>query len=461
MRRTMTVLVLSLLSLAAAAFAALRTRVAPGPIGDKPPAVVTRAGALSISAQLDRAFVSERGGGEAYLEVDVIADGKREQGARVPVNAVLVLDRSGSMTGQKLARAKEAARELLTQLNGDDRFALIDFGSDARVLVPSMAATPANTESALALVDGLRAYGGTNLSAALDLAAPQLASGRGTGRTDKVFLASDGQANEGISTRRGLLEVARRDFGTIATVSTFGVGDDYDEDMMTSLAAQSGGMTHFIKNANEIVPAFRAELSRATSAVARNVRLIVTPAPGTRVQQVIGYESDGGWVRLPDFAAGERRRVLVKLELGAGKGQAELAKVQLSFLGDDGATRECLAAAAATFTADEKQASRRDAPAAFNGARAEMNALAAKTSELFARGQRAAAAVEVGKMRGLASMAAAAPAAKPADRAQVLDEMKQYEAMFDQTVPVGLGASSGAPSKAAKQAAFDNVRSSY
>jgi Ca-activated chloride channel family protein len=464
LRRTLIVLAVALCSLAAAAFAALRNRLQPPEEpGKKPPAVVSRSGVLSVSAQLDRAYVSETGGGEAYLEVDVMADGKPEEGVRVPVNAVLVLDRSGSMTGPKLARAKDAARELLARLNGDDRFALVDFGSTARLLVPSMAANGANKERALALVNALEAEGGTNMSAALDLAAPELAKGRAAGRADKVFLASDGQANEGISSRHGLLEVARRDFGGATTVSTFGVGEDYDEDLMTSLAAQAGGLTHFIRSADEIVPAFRAELQRATKAVARNVRLVVQPAAGTRVVSVIGYESDGGWVRLPDFAAGERRRVMVKLNLGGGKGVAELAKVQLSFLGEDGGAQACTASATTTFTADEKLAARRDSPAAFNGARAELNALAGEAASLFSMGKRGEAVQRVAKMKHLNAFVSQMPAAaaKPAERAIVEQELKGYEAMFDQTTAAAEGAPSSAPVKAARQQAFDNSRATY
>ena len=135
MRRTLAILAVAVFSLAAAAFAALRGKLLePRPADPtQQQASIGRAGPLQFSAQLDRAFVSASRGGEAYLEVVVSAEGKGEEGPRVPVNAVLVLDRSGSMTGEKLARAKDAARELLARLNGDDRFALIDFGSDARV----------------------------------------------------------------------------------------------------------------------------------------------------------------------------------------------------------------------------------------------------------------------------------------------------------------------------------------
>ena len=470
MRRTVTVLAVAFLSLAAAAYAAVR-RGLVHPSSTRPPEErvqhpapgLARAGALRLSAQLDRALISERGGGEAYLEVDVMADGMPdESAARVPVNAVLVLDRSGSMTGPKLARAKEAARELLSRLNGDDRFALVDFGSSARLLVPSMAASGAAKERALALVNALEAEGGTNLSAALELAAPELAKGRAGGRADKIFLASDGQANEGISTRSGLLDVARRSFGDKTTVSTFGVGEDYDEDLMTALAAQAGGQTHFIRSGDELVPAFRAELSRASHAVARNVRLVVAPLAGARVERVIGYESDGGWVRLPDFAAGERRRVLVKLQLGPGKGVAEIARMTVTFDGEGQSESQTLSAAAtAAYTADEEKAARRDGAAAFQGARAEMADLANEAATLASRGKRAEAQMRLAKMRSLNAFAAGVPAAAPAEKKKMERELHAYESSIDSTIAVDFGGPADANAKGAKQQAFDTVRETY
>ena len=458
MRRTAAVFALALLSLAAAAFAALRPRFT-GQDPKRDPPSVARAGVLSISAQLDRAFVSETRGGEAYLEVIATADGSVTEGAKVPVNAVLILDRSGSMSGEKLARAKDAARELLSRLDGDDRFSLIDFGSSARVLVPSMSATGAAKERALQLVNALEADGGTNLSAALELAGPQLRSGYGTGRVNKVFLASDGQANEGVSSRVGLMIVARTALGD-ATVSTFGVGEDYDEDMMTALASQAGGMTHYIQRADEIVPAFRAELQRAAKVVARNVRLVVQPAAGARVEKVIGYESDGGWVRLPDFSAGERRRILVKLQLPPGHGRAELAKVNVSFVADDGAQATATTAAAATYTPDEQQASNRKGQAAYQGARAEMAVVASEAASLAASGRTVEVRDRMAKLSRLNAFAQE-NAPKDADKQDAERELKKYEGLVGGIGAGAPGAAAPPPAKALKQHAFDAIRAAY
>ncbi len=270
MLRTAVVLSLVLASATAAAIAALRApRKPPVPAAD-PPAAIVREGGLRLSARLDRRWVDARGGA-SYLEIGVAADGVPERGPRTAVNAVLIIDRSGSMSGEKIARARDAARSLIAELDGEDRLAIVDFASDAHLLVPSAAVTPALKEIALAQVARLQATTGTNLSSALDLAAPQLERGRASSRLDKVFLATDGLANEGVSDRAGLLRIAARDFGR-ATVSTFGIGEDYDEDFLAALAVQGGGRTRFIHSASELEPAMRAELTRAARTVARDVR---------------------------------------------------------------------------------------------------------------------------------------------------------------------------------------------
>jgi len=140
MVRTAVVLSLVLASATAAAVAALRVPRKSPPAPVDPPAAV-REGALRLSARLDRRWIDARGG-TSYLEVGVAADGVPERGTRTAVNAVLIIDRSGSMSGEKIARARDAARSLIAELNGEDRLAIVDFASDARVLVPSAAVTP-------------------------------------------------------------------------------------------------------------------------------------------------------------------------------------------------------------------------------------------------------------------------------------------------------------------------------
>jgi len=236
MRRTFALLAVALASFAAAAVAALLRPKPPVPDRVRPAPTEVRGsrGPVELHAVLERLYLPEDRESSAYLQIDLAAPSDGAERPRVPVNAVLILDRSGSMRGAKIERARDAARALVQALGPEDRLAIVDFSSSASVLFPSTALSPQSRARALAAIERLEAQGGTNMSAAFDAAAPELRSGRARGRVDKVFLASDGQANEGIADRSGLLRVARRDFES-ATLSTFGVGDDYDEDLMSAL----------------------------------------------------------------------------------------------------------------------------------------------------------------------------------------------------------------------------------
>ena len=408
--------------------------------------------ALHFSTQLEHSFLSERSGGEVYVQVDLAADAAREEGHRVPVNAVMILDRSGSMSGMKIERARAAAVALIQALGPRDRFALVDFSSGARVLVPSTAATPDAKENALALVRVIQAMGGTNLSAAFEAAAPQLSEGHAPGRVDKVFVASDGQANQGISGRPALLRLALQRFGA-ATVSTFGIGEDYDEQFMTQLAVQSGGRARYVSDGADLPQAFASEFNRAAKAVAQDVRLEVRPFRNVRVVHVIGF--DGQSVRLPDIAAGEQRRVLVKLAVPPGTGTAELADLVLTYRDARGTGQTLRATAQAQYTADAvKLDAQKPNKITWQAAMGEMADAAKSALSYQAANEPALAKKEQARVQELAAhamVAAPAPAAQKlkaradaygqslsASGAGVQSERKALSAQAseDETVPV-------------------------
>ena len=439
MRRTFALVAAALASIAAAAMASLLRPTPPRPV---PP---QQQGDLRVSAQLDRRYFSETSGGEAYLQVDLSAAGGQGERARVPVNAVLILDRSGSMSGEKIEKAREAARALIAALNGEDRLALIAFSSDAQVLLPSTAMTPGAREQALAAVNALDPTGGTNLESALRAAGPELQKGHAQGRADKVFLASDGQVNEGVTDRTALLAETQRDLGS-ATVSTFGIGDDYDENLLSALAAQAGGRARYIQSAAVLPEAFHAELTRASRLVARGVRLKLRGLAGAEIGKVLGYDVQDGFIRLPDFAAGEERRVLARVNIPAGHGQTDLALVEVVY--DDGKTVQ--ATASASFTRDGGKLAEAPGPAALEGARLEMAEAAESAARLREEGRREEAKAQLANLYSIANRAAAAAPAQAAAMHSKADEYRD-----DVQAIEGAGSAAG---KRLKEKAFDAAR---
>ena len=449
MRRTFALVVVAIASLAAAAVAALLRPAPPDPAKAKHVSVSSGGGPLRMAVQLDRRHLSQDEAAAAYLQIDLAASASDSQLRRVPVNAVLILDRSGSMSGAKMERARDAARALVQALGQDDRLAVVSFASEAMVALPSTPLTGNARARALDAIERIRPAGGTNLSAAFDLAAPELARGRAAGRVDKVFLASDGRANEGVVGRAGLLRLCAADLGS-ATLSTFGVGDDYDEDLMTALAAQAGGRARYIDSPQILPGAFRDELRRAATLVARRVRIRAIATSAADSVQPIGFTAEEGWVRLPDFAASEERRVLYSLRIRPRAGEAALATVELRYETASGEEVLAQGSASAVFTREAALLREPAGEAAANGARAEMAARAELAAQAQESGRADEARAQVQELKLVAQRAAAAAPAQAAEMSSAAESYRRDIASID--------SAGGAASKRLKEKTFDAVR---
>jgi hypothetical protein len=228
------------------------------------------------------------------------------------------------------------------------------------------------------------------------------------------------------------------------------MGEDYDEDLMSALAAQAGGRARYIQSPEILPGAFHDELSRATAAVARGVRLRISGLAGAGIARVLGYEAQDGWVRVPDFAAGEARRVLVKLAIPPGHGATDLAAVELRFEDAQGAEQSARSVAQAAFTSDRGSLAEAPNAAAVEGAKQEMAQLADQAARYQEEGRRDEAKARVDQLKQVASRAAAvAPAQAAAISKQALE--------YDDEVRAISGRGS-AMSKKVKEQAFDAAR---
>jgi Ca-activated chloride channel family protein len=300
---------------------------------EEPPATLTlplitatpAGGALTLSGKLSGAYVQE-GPGEAFAWLELKAR-PEETGRRVPVNLALVLDRSGSMSGQKLSDARRAAEALVHRLTPEDRLAFIDYGTEVRVQ-PGRPVTPAVRAELLGLIRELRDDGSTNISGGLTEAANALRPHLREYRVSRAILLSDGQPTVGLVEDSELFGLARslRDEGI--TVSALGVGDDFQERLMRGMAEQGGGYSGFIDDSARLAEVFSRELDQATSTVARRVELHLTLPPAVHAVDVLGLPStrEGNTVKVPlyDLAANQAVRVVVKLRLEAGASSGPL-----------------------------------------------------------------------------------------------------------------------------------------
>jgi len=208
-----------------------------------------------------------------YLEVK--AEKVVTTQARKPLNLNLVIDRSGSMRGPKLEYAKEALRFVVQHLTSDDRVSLVQYDNEVEVLYPN--APLGNKQRLLKIIDNIRSRGSTNLSGGMIEGFEQAKKGASSEAVSRVLLLSDGLANQGIRDPQKMAEIAQKTFREEGiSLSTFGLGSDYDEKLMIKLAEYGGGSPHFIGLPDDIPRVFEAELSGLLAVVAQNTRVEIT-----------------------------------------------------------------------------------------------------------------------------------------------------------------------------------------
>jgi len=267
-------------------------------------------------------------GGRACLQLMLTA---REAGEplRRPMNLCVVLDRSGSMAEEgKIAHAKEALCALIDRLREDDIFSLVIYDDVVDVL---RSAGPAGDRRTLRdLVEGIQPRGWTNLGGGMQEGFRQVARNAGEGYVNRVVLLSDGLANRGITDPSVLGAIARRYRDRSISLTTMGVGLDYNENLMCALASEGGGNYYFIESGRDLASILRGEFRVLGSVVAQNAVIVLRPGTGVRIVDVVGapFSVDDGAVRirLGDVSSGERREFTAVLDIPPGSGTLEVVR---------------------------------------------------------------------------------------------------------------------------------------
>jgi len=164
--------------------------------------------------------------------------------AAIPKDLVLVLDRSGSMTGEKIAQARESLRFILSNLNPDDRFAVVAFSDFCEALATNLTAVTAEAVSqATSWAAGIEATGGTDIDAALGLAFSLFET---NDRPRFLIFLTDGEPTAGVTDPSTIAKNAKASNDTSARVFAFGVGYNVNTVLLDQLAQENRGTTNYV-----------------------------------------------------------------------------------------------------------------------------------------------------------------------------------------------------------------------
>lgn len=271
--------------------------------------------------ELDQGVLAAGRTQTAVVKVTLDADRPLRVTERPAVNLAVVLDRSGSMNGDKLEKAKEAAIEALRRLDHRDLFSLVIYDHTVETVVPAQSA--ANSEWIEARIRQIRSGGNTALFAGVSQGAAEVRKNVEGRYVHRIILLSDGLANVGPSSPEDLGRLGAGLVKEGISVTTVGVGSDYNEDLMARLSQNSDGNTYFVRASADLPRIFGAELGDVLSVVANRVNLIIECPEGIKPISIIGRE---GRIRdrtielsLNQLYGGQQKFALVEVEVPAGK----------------------------------------------------------------------------------------------------------------------------------------------
>jgi Ca-activated chloride channel family protein len=314
---------------------------------------------MRLEARLPTGAIPERGM-DHDLAVTITAPARQSLG-RPPLSLVVVIDRSGSMQGAPLANAKSAAARLIDQLEPADAFAVVTYSSNDESVTGMTRATDTAKRTARAMIEGIVDEGGTCISCGLQRATRELSASPITDGLRRIVLISDGQANEGIYDRDELSQLASHTAANGVSISSVGVGLDFDEITMVRLANVGRGNYYFVEDTANLDAMFSRELGGLAETIGTNVKLVLTDTPDARVIDAYGYPLDRAGdttiVPIADLRAGETRKVVLRVRVTPHElGPRSLAKVELGWRRPgDGAIRHAITTARATVTDDPQQ----------------------------------------------------------------------------------------------------------
>jgi Ca-activated chloride channel family protein len=384
-----------------------------------------------LKNEVDRALVPAHQSCERYGLITLQAPTPSRRVERLPLNLSLIIDRSGSMSGNKLEYVKEAAIHAVRLLTEADRVSLVIYDDAVEVLAASRAVTADVKNDLIRRIREIRTGGMTNLSGGWFTGCDQIADYMSSDYLNRALLLTDGLANVGLTDHEELVHKAKELRRRGITTTAFGVGHDFNQFLLQGIADAGGGHFYFIDQPAQIPNYFQGELGEMLSTVAREMTLQIDMPNEVEVNLLndTPHERLGNTLRLflGDAYAGESRMLLLKLKLPARTlGQTLALSLRLQY--EDVSQRRTitLEQSSLTFTVAEGQTcERQPLNEAVLQEAGRMEAQQAKMEALTHEYGGDMAGAQAKLQRAKSALAAAMPAPMAAQFSAEIDELEE------------------------------------
>ena len=251
-----------------------------------PPAEKDRAITLHALAGV---FLPSQGSPEAVIQLGLNSSKKLAE-VKTSLALTVVIDRSGSMSGAKMNDVKAGLHVMADNLPSGTRLAIISFSSNVTTNFAASTVSATGTQAVHSAIEGIVADGGTNLYDGLSTGLSVCKSAEDSFKLKRILFLSDGVATVGNTNKLAISGLAKQAADAGCTVSTVGVGTDFDLPLMTEMAQVGQGTAWFVQSAEHAKAVFVQDLEAMLIPVAEKLWMQFSLAKGWKVLEIPGFE---------------------------------------------------------------------------------------------------------------------------------------------------------------------------
>ncbi|CAD8151941.1 unnamed protein product [Paramecium pentaurelia] len=258
----------------------------------------------------------------SIITKDIEQYAKNNSSIEAGIDLLCVIDKSGSMSGQKIMSVQQSLVQLLDFLSEKDRLCLIVFDGRAQRHTSLRTLTQDNKKYFKNAIAAIQAGGSTNIAAGTEIAFKQIEERKMKNQVTSIFLLSDGQ-DSGAAQR---IQQQKDKIEDVVTIHSFGYGSDHDAALMSSICKVGQGSFYYIENVKLLDEFFADALGRLSSALAEKVQIDIKCAPQIPYQDIKIQKTYGDmWkpidqerfyqIKVPQIASDSRKDYVFEIAL--------------------------------------------------------------------------------------------------------------------------------------------------